>query len=89
MHSSVMKLAAKYGLVTSACRFPASSKASNINSGLTAASRALVQARGLYANNKPVLEKDHKLTKADLIDGRVAILRAGKNKLVVLVSHVT
>ena len=89
MHLSVMKLAAKYGLVASACKFPENPRASNINLSLTAASRALVQARGLYANNKPVLETDQKLTKADLIDGRVAILRAGKNKLVVLVLHVT
>ena len=89
MHPSVMKLAAKYGLVASACKFPENANASNINLGLIAASRALVQARGLYANNQTVLEMDHKLTKADLIDGRVAILRAGKNKLVVLILHGT
>jgi len=83
-----MKLAAKHGLVASACKLPENPKASYFNLSLTAASRALVQARGLYANNKPVLKIDHKLTKADLIDGRVAILRAGKNRLVVLVLHV-
>ena len=50
----------------------------------TAASRSLIQARGLYANNNPVPDVTYKLTKADLIGGRVVILRAGKNKLAVL-----
>lgn len=50
----------------------------------TAASRNLVQARGLYINNQTVPEPQFKLTKSQLIDGRVAILRAGKDKLLIL-----
>lgn len=50
------------------------------------ASRALIRARGLYVNNDPVLDSQHKLKRADLIDGTIAILRAGKHKLLVLVA---
>ncbi|KAF5385964.1 hypothetical protein D9615_002242 [Tricholomella constricta] len=67
LESSVMKLAARYRLASSA-----------------SASRNLVQARGLYINNRTVPEAQYKVTKAELIDGRVAILRAGKDKLLIL-----
>ncbi|KAG5648474.1 hypothetical protein DXG03_003085 [Asterophora parasitica] len=48
------------------------------------ASRNLVQARGLYINNRTVPEAQYKVSKGDLIDGQVAILRAGKDKLMIL-----
>ncbi|KAG5730078.1 hypothetical protein E4T56_gene19845 [Termitomyces sp. T112] len=50
----------------------------------TSASRNLVQARGLYVNNQTVPEPQFKVTRSQLIDERVAILRAGKDKLLVL-----
>jgi len=70
LDSPIMKLAARYRLVSSA-----------------SASRNLVQARGLYVNNRTVLESLYKITKPELIDGRVAILRAGKDKLLILVTN--
>ncbi|KAG5653986.1 hypothetical protein H0H81_008568 [Sphagnurus paluster] len=73
LDSPVMKLAARYRLVASA--------------SLVAASRNLVQARGLYVNNRTVPESQYKITKAELIDGRVAILRAGKDKLLILAAR--
>jgi tyrosyl-tRNA synthetase len=45
--------------------------------------RRLVTAKGLYLNNV-VVESQHTLRREDLIDGRVAVLRAGKNKYLVL-----
>lgn len=44
------------------------------------AARQLISAKGLYANNQPVTEPQHKLVPSDLIEGRVAIIRAGKQK---------
>ncbi|GLB37447.1 putative tyrosyl-tRNA synthetase [Lyophyllum shimeji] len=70
LDSPIMKLAAKYRLVSSA-----------------SASRNLVQARGLYVNNRTVPGPLYKVTKPELIDGRVAILRAGKDKILVLVAN--
>ncbi|KAG6861097.1 hypothetical protein C0995_004034 [Termitomyces sp. Mi166 len=54
----------------------------------TSASRNLVQARGLYINNQTVPESQFRVTKPQLIDERVAILRAGKDKLLILVVKV-
>ncbi|KAF8345860.1 hypothetical protein F5887DRAFT_963863 [Amanita rubescens] len=48
------------------------------------AARMLVQARGLYLNNSPVLDVHFMLSRQHLIDNRMAILRAGKDKLLVL-----
>ncbi|KAF8520356.1 hypothetical protein BU17DRAFT_88944 [Hysterangium stoloniferum] len=45
----------------------------------------LIQAGGFYLNNIPVRETDRKLQLDDLIDQRLAILRVGKDKHVVLV----
>jgi tyrosyl-tRNA synthetase len=44
----------------------------------------LVKAGGLYLNNKPVAYADYTLNQSDLIDGRVAILRAGRAKHLIL-----
>jgi tyrosyl-tRNA synthetase len=44
----------------------------------------LVRAKGLYLNNKPVEFADSKLSPNDLIDGKVAILRVGTAKHLVL-----
>ncbi|KAK2463252.1 hypothetical protein APHAL10511_004907 [Amanita phalloides] len=48
------------------------------------AARKLMQARGLYLNNSPVDDVYFTLTRRHLIDDRMAILRAGKDKLIVL-----
>jgi tyrosyl-tRNA synthetase len=44
----------------------------------------LIQAKGLYLNNKPVQFERYKLTRTDLIDDKVAILRTGKSKHLIL-----
>jgi len=51
----------------------------------TTAARSLVNSRGFYVNNITVRDPQFKLMSPDLIDGRVVILRAGKDKLVILV----
>ncbi|CDO74466.1 hypothetical protein BN946_scf184979.g21 [Trametes cinnabarina] len=55
--------------------------------GITAsnsAARQLVSAKGLYLNNTPVSDPHQKLAATDLIDGRLAFLRAGSQKLAVI-----
>lgn len=44
----------------------------------------LASAKGLYLNNKIVGKTYNKITPDDLIDGRVAILRTGKSKHLIL-----
>ncbi|TFK21970.1 tyrosine-tRNA ligase [Coprinopsis marcescibilis] len=51
------------------------------------AARSLVASRGLYLNNIPVADLQSAVQKSQLIDGRIAILRAGKDKLAVLISQ--
>ncbi|KAI0743515.1 hypothetical protein C8Q80DRAFT_1181646 [Daedaleopsis nitida] len=48
------------------------------------AARQLVSAKGLYLNNVPVADVYQKLSAADLVDGRLAFLRAGSQKLAVV-----
>jgi tyrosyl-tRNA synthetase len=48
------------------------------------AAKALVQARGLYLNNAPIPDVHFTLTRQSLISDRIAILRAGKDKLLIL-----
>ncbi|KAF8633320.1 hypothetical protein AX17_004493 [Amanita inopinata Kibby_2008] len=48
------------------------------------AARSLIQARGLYLNDTPVLDVHFTLTRQHLIGHRIAILRAGKDKLLIL-----
>jgi len=47
--------------------------------------KQLLSAGGLYLNNNPVVEMGRKLETGDLIDGQLAILRAGKYNHIVLV----
>jgi tyrosyl-tRNA synthetase len=49
-----------------------------------AASRTLIGSRGLYLNNRPVQDTQQKITQADLLDAKIAILRAGKDKTLIL-----
>ncbi|KZT11016.1 uncharacterized protein LAESUDRAFT_755644 [Laetiporus sulphureus 93-53] len=49
------------------------------------AARQLVAAKGLHVNNQLVTDAQQKLGSADLIDGRIAIIRAGKHKQAVVV----
>ncbi|KAI0355554.1 hypothetical protein OH77DRAFT_1495863 [Trametes cingulata] len=48
------------------------------------AARQLVSAKGLYLNNTPVADVHQKLSTGDLIDGRLAFLRAGSQKVAVI-----
>ncbi|KAK1218493.1 tyrosyl-tRNA synthetase [Marasmius sp. AFHP31] len=64
---SVMKLASKYGLVSS-----------------TSAARQLIQSRGLYYNDNVVPELHFTLKDDNLLDGRAAVIRAGKDKTIIL-----
>ncbi|KAI0630279.1 hypothetical protein C8Q77DRAFT_1064433 [Trametes polyzona] len=49
------------------------------------AARQLVSMKGLYLNNVPVADVHQKLSSTDLIDGRLAFLRAGSQKQAVVV----
>lgn len=51
------------------------------------AARQLVSAKGLYVNHKPVDDLHQKLDVSELVDGRLAIIRAGKQKLAVVALH--
>ena len=50
----------------------------------TGAARNLVTAKGYYLNNVPVADVHQKLSSSDLIDGRLAFLRAGNQKVAVV-----
>ena len=50
----------------------------------TYAARQLVSAKGLYLNNVPVADAHQKLALGDFIDGRLAFLRAGSQKVAVV-----
>jgi len=50
------------------------------------AARVLVLSRGLYYNNKPVPEVQFTLHQMHLLNDELVILKAGKDKLVVLVA---
>jgi len=52
----------------------------------TSASRVLVAARGLYLNNIPIQDLYSRIAVDDLLDHRIAVLRAGKDKILVLAS---
>jgi tyrosyl-tRNA synthetase len=45
----------------------------------------LIASRGLYLNNQVVPEAQYIIPVSDLIDNQIAILRAGKGKLLVMV----
>ena len=51
---------------------------------LAGAARQLVASKGLYLNNANVANFQQKLTTADLIDGRLAFLRAGSQRVAVI-----
>lgn len=51
------------------------------------AAKNLIASRGLYLNNQVVPEAQYTVQNSSLIDGRVAILRAGKGKLLVIVAN--
>jgi len=48
------------------------------------AAKQLVSAGGLYLNNKTVPDVRYQLAESDLIDGRIAVVRAGKDKHLIL-----
>ncbi|KAF9471598.1 tyrosine-tRNA ligase [Pholiota conissans] len=48
------------------------------------ASRALLASRGLYLNNQPIQDPQQRITDKDLLDKKIAILRAGKDKTLIL-----
>ncbi|KAK0226117.1 hypothetical protein IW262DRAFT_741144 [Armillaria fumosa] len=50
------------------------------------AARQLIQSRGLYFNDQVVPEIHFTVTPEHLIEGRILILRAGKDKIIVLAS---
>lgn len=51
------------------------------------AAKNLVASRGLYLNNQVVAEAQYTTPMSSLIDKRIAILRAGKGKLLVMVAN--
>lgn len=51
------------------------------------AAKTLVTARGLYMNNVVVPDIQTTVSSAQLIDGRVVVLRAGKDKIAVLIAQ--
>jgi tyrosyl-tRNA synthetase len=55
-----------------------------LNPTFSAAARQLALGNGLYLNNVPQPDVQFKLERSHLVDGRVAILRAGKDKHLIL-----
>jgi tyrosyl-tRNA synthetase len=82
----ITHLATAYELIPSKCKFrPLCAIFTSLTLGdYIAEAQRLVRAKGLYLNNKPVEFADSKLSPNDLIDGKVAILRVGTAKHLVL-----
>lgn len=51
---------------------------------ILAVARNLVSSRGLYLNQVTIQDPQHKVTETDLLDDRFVVLRAGKDKLLLL-----
>ncbi|KAK7692788.1 hypothetical protein QCA50_004421 [Cerrena zonata] len=51
------------------------------------AARQLVAMKGLYVNNRTVMEPRQTIQQEDLLDGRLVILRSGSSKQIVLASQ--
>ncbi|KAJ2918588.1 hypothetical protein MD484_g1851, partial [Candolleomyces efflorescens] len=51
------------------------------------AAKALVASRGLYVNNVPVMDVQATISKEQLIDDHVVVLRVGKDKLAVVIAQ--
>ncbi|KAF8810667.1 hypothetical protein BYT27DRAFT_7253498 [Phlegmacium glaucopus] len=87
LDTPITKLASKHGLVSSTCENTFVSIRVKLSLILfKAASRVLVVAKGLYLNNIPILNLHSRIAVDDLLDHRIAILRAGKDKILVLAS---
>lgn len=91
LHSqTIVQLAVAYALAPSKCElivlFCTFGLCSYHWYSLVAEALRLINMKGLYLNNKPVPHGHYKLTAGDLIDGRIAILRSGKSKHLILAS---
>jgi tyrosyl-tRNA synthetase len=82
----VAKLAAKYGLVSSNCGYPLNVFKSILTQYPKAVARNLVASRGLYLNNQAIQDAQYKITPSNLLDNKFVILRAGKDKILVLLA---
>ena len=82
----VYKLASRHGLASSNCTCwsPYQTQSHRIFTWIAAA-RALVASRGLYVNDIVVRDIQTHIPIEHLIDGRVAIMRAGKDKICILI----
>jgi tyrosyl-tRNA synthetase len=83
----VTKLASQHGLVSSNCGY----SFNILNPTLTiyvlkAVARNLVASRGLYLNNRTIQDPQYKITPPDLLDTKFVILRAGKDKMLILLA---
>lgn len=77
-------LVANHRLIPSKCKFGSVTFKAQLTSPIAAA-RQLAQAGGLYLNNKAQRDPRFLLTREILIDGKVAIVRAGKDNHCILV----
>jgi len=51
-----------------------------------AVARNLVASRGLYLNNQSIQDAQFKITPSNLLDNKFVILRAGKDKILILLA---
>ncbi len=51
---------------------------------IPAVARNLVSSKGLYLNQETVQDPQHRITEGNLLDNRIVVLRAGKDKLLLL-----
>jgi len=56
----------------------------SMSNSFTAVARNLVASRGLYLNGQALQNTQYTASENDLIDSKVIILRAGKDKMMVL-----
>jgi len=82
----VTKLAAKYGLVSSNCGYSLNVFKSVLTHYSKAVARNLVASRGLYLNNQTIQDAQYKITPSSLLDNKFVILRAGKDKMLILLA---
>ena len=55
---------------------------------ILAVARSLVSSKGLYLNQETIQDPQHKITEANLLDNRIVVFRAGKDKLLLLATRI-
>lgn len=89
LSTPISKLAVQAKLISSNCKSSGLAIClvfTNLVCSLLAAAKRIVDAKGLYVNNKRVENYLEKVSKEELLDGRCVVVRCGSQKQLVFVA---